>query len=148
MKKPTIYSYSIVYPAITEFFSYWNKYNNMSGNKKIILSCYDLSTLFASMENFKDLEKIFSKEQGELLKRTLYKDFPQFAIFYYEIYPYLDFEILGSYDITKLINARLQVQELGLDTSQLDLMVNNLDIAENNGKVLKLIKNSKQVPNK
>ena len=55
---------------------------------------------------------------------------------------------LGSYDITKLINARLQVQELGLDTSQLDLMVNNLDIAENNGKVLKLIKNSKQVPNK
>lgn len=144
MKKPTIYTYSMLYPAITEFFHYWWKYNNTGEDKKIFLPSYDLTNLFASMENFKDLESIFTKEQGELLEKTLYQEFPEFAIFYYEVYPYLNLKIINSYDISKLINARLQVQELGLDTVQLDAMVNNLDIAQNNGKVLTLIKNSRK----
>ena len=144
MKKPAIYTYSMLYPAITEFFHYWREYNNTGEDKKIFLPSYDLSNLFISMENFKDLENIFAKEQGELLEKTLYQEFPEFAIFYYEVYPYLNLKIINSYDISKLINARLQVQELGLDTVQLDAMINNLDVAQNNSKILTLIKNSKK----
>jgi len=143
MKKPTIYSYSILYPAITEFFRCWKKYNNTEEDKRILLPSYDLSSLFASMENFKDLENIFTKEQGDLLKTTLYQEFQEFAIFYYEIYPHLNLKMVNSYDISKLINARIQVQELGLDTEQIDALVNKLDITQNNSKVLRLIKNTK-----
>lgn len=143
MKKPAIYTYSMLYPAITEFFHYWKEYNNTEEDKKVFLPSYNLSNLFVSMENFKDLENIFAKEQGDLLRRTLYQEFTEFAIFYYEVYPYLNLKIINSYNIAKLINARLQVQELGLDTVQLDAMVNNLDIAQNNSKVLRLIKNTK-----
>lgn len=143
MKNPKVYSYKMIYPAITKFFQYWKEYSNTGESKKIFLPRYDLSSLFVSMENFKDLEIIFTKEQGELLKRDLYKEFPEFAIFYYEIYPYLNIDIIGCYDIVKLINARIQVYELGLDTKQLDAIIGNLDIAKNNGKILKLIKDKK-----
>ena len=59
MKKPAIYSYSLVYPAITEFFKYWKKFNYTENYKREFLPKYDLSKLFDSMKNFKDLETIF-----------------------------------------------------------------------------------------
>lgn len=143
MKNPTVYSYSIIYPAITKFFKYWKEFNYTAFSARYSLPNYDLSSLFDSMDNFKDLKFIFTKEQGECLKKTLYKEFPEFAIFYYEIYPYLNLEIVNSIDIAKLINARMLVDDLGLDTSDLDIFVDSLDVAKNNGKVLRLIKNSK-----
>ena len=134
---PKIFSYSMVYPAITDFFKYWN---NSSKNIDDISSPFDLSSLFTSMDNFHDLSSMFSKESGDQLKNLLYQSFPEFAIFYYEIYPYLTIETLKTYDISKLINARLQVHELGLNTEQLDQLVSSIPIAENNAKVLSLIK--------
>ena len=142
-KTPTIYVYTMLYPAITEFFSYWKNFTYTPVSKWDFMPHYDLSKLFASMENFKDLELIFEKQYGELLKKTLYEEFPQFAIFYYEIYPYINLETVNCYNISKLISARMQLQELGLDIKQLDMLVKNLDVAQNNSKVLKLIKNSK-----
>lgn len=142
-KKPTIYIYQMIYPAITEFFRYWNKFNSTGISKKHIIPHYDLSNLIKSIDNFKDLECIFTKQEGEILKKTLYNEFPEFAMFYYEIYPHLNINITGNYDISKLINAKLLVCELGLDTRELDAMLENLKVAENNTKVLKLINNSK-----
>lgn len=138
---PIIFSYSMVYPAITDFFKYWdNSWYNSSKNVDGISSPFDLSRLFNSMDNFHDLSSMFSKESGEQLKNLLYQSFPEFAIFYYEIYPYLTIKILKTYDITKLISARLQVYELGLNTNQLDQLISSIPIAENNAKVLSLIK--------
>ena len=142
-KNPTIFTYSIVYPAITEFFRTWNIFSKKDSSKQLLTSQYDLSKLFASMDNFRDLSSFFLREDGEQLKKSLYQYFPEFAIFYYEIYPYLNFKILGNYDITKLVNTRLQVYELGLDTTQFDDLMSSLPAAENNTKVLKLIKNPK-----
>lgn len=145
MTPPAIYTYSMLFPAITEFFYYWRTFNHTGASKRDFLPQYDLSKLFIGMENFKDLEFIFAKHQEELLtlKKTLYEEFPQFAIFCYEIYPYLDLKTSNYYDISKLIDARLLVHELGLDTRELDALLENLDIAKNNSKVLKLIKNTK-----
>lgn len=140
MKNPTIYSYSMIYPAITEFFQYWKKFNCTGISKKDFIPHYDLSKLFVSMANFKDLEILFKKQQNKSLKNALYQEFPQFAIFYYEIYPYLNLETVNCYDISKLINARIQVKELGLDTTQLDALEENLKVSQNNTKVLNLIK--------
>ena len=134
---PKIFSYSMVYPAITDFFKYWN---NSSKHIDDISSPFDLSRLFNSMDYFHDLSSMFSKESGEQLKNLLYQSFPEFAIFYYEIYPHLTIETLKTYDISKLISARLQVHELGLNTDQLDQLVSSIPIAENNAKVLSLIK--------
>lgn len=140
MKNPTIYTYSMLYPAITEFFHYWKEFNYTASSMRGFSPTFDLSSLFSSMENFKDLELIFTKEEGEFLRKTLYKEFPEFAIFFYEIYPYLNLRTVDSLDIPKLINARMLVDELGFDTSDLDEALEDLDIAENNGKVLRLIK--------
>jgi len=142
MKHPTFFTYSMAYPAITEFFQYWNTCNDSDVAQNTNIQ-YDLSKLFVSMENFSDLELLFKKEEGELLQKILYQDFPEFAIFYYEIYPHLNLEITGSYDITKLVNARKQVYELGLDTKQIDEILDNVPVAQNNTKVLQLLKNSK-----
>lgn len=143
IKNPTIYSYSIVFPAITEFFQYWKEYSYTGDSMREFLPKYDLSKLFGSMNNFSDIHFILTKEQAELIKKTLYQEFPEFAIFYYEIYPYLNLETVCCYNLSKLINAKLLVHELGLDTSELDNLIDSLDVAKNNGKVLKLIKNLK-----
>ena len=143
MKKPTVYTYSMLYPAITEFFRYWRKFNHSTLSVQDSLYNYDLSKLFTSMDNFKYLECIFTKQQGKMLKKTLYKEFPDFAIFYYEIYPFLNIKTVRSYDISKVLNARLLVHELGLNTKQLDSIIDSMDVAEHNTKILKLINNSK-----
>lgn len=134
---PKIFAYRMVYPAITDFFKYWN---NSSKNIDDVSIPFDLSRLFNSMDNFRDLSSMFSKESGEQLKNLLYQSFPEFAIFCYEIYPHLTIELLKNYDISKLVSARLQVHELGLNTEQLDQLVSSIPIAENNTKVLSLIK--------
>lgn len=143
MKLPTIFTYEMIYPAITEFFQFWDHYTMKEQDLKSLPITYDLSKLFISMENFRELNLIFLKENGEQLKKSLYQHFPEFAIFYYEIYPYINIEIIGTYDITKLVSARLQVYELGLETVQFDQLISSEPVADNNAKVLKLIKNPK-----
>lgn len=142
-KFPTIFTYKMLYPAITEFFQFWVNCPIYKEDVKSLSATYDLSKLFVSMENFRDLNLLFLREDGEQLKKSLYQHFPEFAIFYYEIYPYINIEILGKYDITKLVNARLQVYELGLETEQFEQLISNIPVAENNAKVLGLIKNPK-----
>ncbi|MBQ3021614.1 MAG: hypothetical protein IJD92_05285 [Bacilli bacterium] len=142
-KKPTIYSYTMIYPAITEFFRYWKTYNYTGQNYKEFLPKYDLSNLFDSMENFKNIELLFNKAQGEILKKALYNEFPEFAIFYYEIYPNIKLTNNCKYDIKKLIQVKDLMNDLAIDTKQIDVYLKNIDIAENNRKVLKLINNSK-----
>ena len=65
---PKIFSYSMVYPAITDFFKYWD---NSSKNVDDISSPFDLSRLFNSSDNFHDLCSMFSKESGDQLKNLL-----------------------------------------------------------------------------
>ena len=98
-----------------------------------------ITSLFVSMDNFKELEKIFEISEKQTLKETLYKEFPEFAIFCYEIYPYIKLNITSEYQISKLIKTRLQVKEFGVDTKDLDLMVDSIEVARNNAKVLRLI---------
>lgn len=141
MKNPTIYSYIKKHPAISEFFRLWNYYkldpinNGMSVN-------YDLSLLFGGMYNFKELELIFKKENGDVLMNLLYRDFPEFAIFYYEIYPYLNLEKVNSYDIFKLFETRNLLYDLSLSSNEVDTLVEHIPVANNNTLVLKLMNGS------
>lgn len=142
-KNPTIFTYSLIYPAITEFFQFWDNYSKNESKSQPLPVTYDLSKLFDSMENFHDLNLLFLREDGEQLKKSLYQNFPEFSIFYYEIYPHINVEVVGTYDITKLVNARLQAYELGLETVQFDQLISSIPVADNNAKVLRLIKNPK-----
>lgn len=139
MKNPTIYAYEMIYPAIYEFLQYWRNYNNLDNSNQIFYNPYDLTSLFVCMKNFKELEKIFEISEKQTLKDTLYKEFPEFAIFCYEIYPYIKLNITSEYQISKLIKTRLQVKKLGVDIKDLDLIVDSIEIAHNNAKVLRLI---------
>ena len=138
-KNPTVYTYSKLLPAITEFFKCWRNSFEQEKNSKI-LNPYDLSHLFESMKNFNDLSLLFAKESAEELKKALYQNFPEFAIFCYEIYPHLDIQSSKSYDIAKLVQARSLVYELGLDTTEIDHLLESQEIANNNAQILKLIK--------
>ncbi len=132
--EPTIYKYTELKPAITEFFKFWEqaKYNP---------NLYDLSKLFYGMINFKDIYHLFQIEDKEQLKSSLYRYFPSFAIFFYEIYPFLKIEKTGSYDIGKLVTAAIENHELGLDTTQHEELISAIPAAKNNAMVLKLIRN-------
>lgn len=141
MKLPTIFTYKIVYPAISEFFQFWGHSANNETDLKPLNVSFDLSKLFVSMENFRELNLLFLKTEGEKLKNSLYQYFPEFAIFYYEIYPYINIEIIRKFDISKLVNARLQAYEVGLETLQFDQLISSVPVAENNARVLMLIKN-------
>ena len=142
-KHPTIYEYSIVYPAITKFFECWVSYHKAEQTSDNLAMPYDLSELIIDMSNFSELSSHFLKEENERLKISLYRDFPEFAIFYYEIYPFLNIKDTVSYNIPKLNSVLLQMSELGLDTQQIEKLISNLSSAENNTKVLELIKKAK-----
>ena len=133
--EPVIFSYSMVYPIITEFFKYWEMSKNCETNAQ-----YDLSKLFEGMENFKELEYIFKFEHGENLKNVLYNEFPEFAIFYYEIYPKINLEVIKSYNIVQIVNTKIQMCELGLDTTEIDELLSDVSMAQRNDQVLKLIR--------
>ena len=136
---PTIYKYTELQPAITEFFKLWVQSRFYDGDK--VTGQYDLSKLFYGMNNFKDIIYIFKKYDGKLLYENLYRYFPSFATFYYEIYPFLKVQRTGNYDISKLVSAAIQDHELGFDTSKHEQLIASIPASENNTMVLKLIRN-------
>ena len=93
------------------------------------------------MINFKDIYYLFQNYDGEQLYESLYRYFPSFATFYYEIYPFLKVKRTGNYDIGKLVNAAMQDHELGFDTSKHEQLIASIPTAQNNTMVLKLINN-------
>lgn len=138
LKMPTVFTYMIMYPAITEFFILWNSYKN---GEEINYN-YDLSKLFYNMNNFSKLVELFEKE-GNDLRLALYSKFPQFAIFYYEIYPYLRPIVTGNYEKEELYSLKDRLIEEGKSTKYVESLISSYDVALNNTEVLKLIKDNK-----
>ena len=142
-KKPTYYIYSKNFPNIINFFQQWNNSwdnkNHKESDSSIINTC-ELSCLFSGMENFKELEARFSKTSEVNLKDLLYRDFSEFAIFYYEIFPYLNFEPIKEYDINKLLNVKNELIDLDISDEKINQLIDIIPIVENNEQVLKLIK--------
>ena len=102
---------------------------------------FDIATLINSDENSMDeIGSILSLSNNEVVKEILYKLYPELAIFYYEIYPYMTLKQIESYNIDKLKELRMLTENLRVSTYYIDQLLNYLPMAENNTKVLNLLK--------
>jgi hypothetical protein len=137
---PTVFKYSMIYPEICCFFRFWDHYHYNKDDASVKNSSYDLSKFFYGMENYNDLKSILSIEDEADFTDKLFKYYPEFAIFYFEIYPYIEMIETGSYDVDKLRSVRDQVYDLGFETIEFDTLISSIEPARNNAKVLQLLK--------
>ena len=134
--EPVMCIYSILLPELMRFMRMWVDNRHMPSP---YLS-YDLSRLFGGMDNYYDVHTLFLSAEG---KEKLYQYFPEFAMFFYELYPYMDIKDGQSYDIGELTDTKDKLAKLGLSTLQCDQLIRCLPAAANNSQVLKMIRSKK-----
>lgn len=102
---------------------------------------FDIATLINYDENVIDeISSILSLPNKEVIRGILYKLYPELAIFYYEIYPYITLSQIESYNIDKLKELRMLTENLRVSTYNIDQILGYLPMAEKNAKVLNLLK--------
>lgn len=133
----TISAYELLYPSVTHFFAV-----NMNAHKKDYTK-EEAVYLNRLVGEDKDIFQIFSiirENDEEIARQILYKKYPEFAIFYYEIFPYLILENYDSYSIQDLKDLKERTEQLRLNTKYIDEILSFLSMAEQNSKVLTLLK--------
>lgn len=138
-EKLKISEFNLLRSNITEFFI-----SGLDFRKQRLVTDnmdFDISTLINLDKNSEEeINSILSLQNKEIVKDILYKLYPEFATFYYEIYPYMTLEQIESYDIDKLKELRIATESLKVNTCCIDQLLNYLPKAENNVKVLNLLK--------
>lgn len=138
-EKIELYKFNLLKSKITQFFI-----SGLDFNEKRLVTDnmnFDIATLINSDENSMDeIGSILSLSNNEVVKEILYKLYPELAIFYYEIYPYMALKQIESYNIDKLKELRMLTENLRVSTYYIDQLLNYLPMAENNTKVLNLLK--------
>ena len=136
--RPTIVTYKILYPKLKELFYKWSI--DIKTKERLLFSnSIDLSNLIYGIENMEDVLKILCNSQAEKLRMNLFKTYKEFALFYFDIYPYLSFEPKKIIDISKLLEIKNRLIELGIYIMELKEVERNIEISERNSKMFKLL---------
>lgn len=137
-----IYEFKLLNPGITQFFV-----SGLDFNKSKITDNmhFDFTTLINSNENnIEEIDCILSLPKPDVIKKLLYKLYPELAIFYYEVYPYITFKEIENYNIAELQKLRMTTEALRVNTYYIDQLLDYLPTAENNTELLRLLNNSKK----
>ncbi len=138
-EKIEIYKFNLLKSKITQFFISGFDFSE----RRLITDNmnFDIATLINYDENVIDeISSILSLPNKEVIRGILYKLYPELAIFYYEIYPYITLSQIESYNIDKLKELRMLTENLRVSTYNIDQILGYLPMAEKNAKVLNLLK--------
>lgn len=138
-EKIEIYEFNLLKSKITQFFISGFDFSE----RRLITDNmnFDIATLINYDENVIDeISSILSLPNKEVIRGILYKLYPELAIFYYEIYPYITLSQIESYNIDKLKELRMLTENLRVSTYNIDQILGYLPMAEKNAKVLNLLK--------
>lgn len=134
-----IFRFKLLRPLITQFFISGLDFDD----QKLLVenSNFDLLKFINSDEtNIEEISSILSLSKVDIIKKILYKLYPELAIFCFEIYPYMTLETIESYNVAELKKLRIETEALRVNTYYLDQLLNYLPEAENNNKILTIIK--------
>lgn len=143
----SVSSYKISYPKITQFFVKGMEVHRKSTSKLIDNEfMFNLGLLIPELDkNIDELIYMLDGPNKELVKRMLYKYYVDFAIFYYEIYPFIEFQECERYNIEELRKLKEQTEKLRMSTQNIDDMLNFVPVAQENSKVITLLKRGRNI---
>ncbi len=137
------YEFKLLHSGITQFFV-----SGLDFHKQELITDnmhFDLTTFINSDENsIEEIDSILSLPKSDVIKGILYKLYPELAIFYYEIYPYITLKEIENYNIDELQKLRMTTEALRVNTYYIDQLLDYLPTAENNTRVLSLLNRSKK----
>lgn len=134
-----IFRFKLLRPLITQFFISGLDFDD----RKLLVENFNfdlLKFINSDENNIEEISSILSLSKVDIIKKILYKLYPELAIFYFEIYPYMTLETIESYNVAELKNLRRKTEALRVNTYYLDQLLNYLPEAENNHKILNIIK--------
>lgn len=136
--------YKLVYPALVKLFIEGSVINTKDEQLNQVLldmfnnSYFDMLSLVKDSNDLMRVNTFIKACEGERLKNILTEEFPQFAYFCYDIYPYIKFRILKSIAIKELFYLKDQLSNL-MNSNESEKISKMVDVSATNEYILSLM---------
>lgn len=123
--------------SISKLFIYGEAFDeNINLGQNPIFNFADLYR--QEKETLEKIKEVLQYEDPDVTKMILRCEHQHFAQFYYDIFPYLSFQNIASFNIEETQKLHDETTTLGIRTDAFDEILNVVPVAETNSEILSL----------